>query len=57
MAVSVFGDDVARQLRDQVKWLREKAAETDIDRFRWMMDGLADDLERIAENVERGTKK
>jgi hypothetical protein len=57
MAVTIFGEDAARKLRTQVKWLREKAAETDIDRFRWMMDGLADDLEQIAEKVERGTKK
>ena len=52
MLVSAIDAGVVRKLRAQAKWVREKAAETDINQFKWMMDGLANELEHMAEDLE-----
>ena len=35
-------------LRAYAQWIRLKAAESEIDAFRWLMDGLAAEIERVA---------
>jgi len=53
MRAAAHDPDIARTLRSRVEWLRQRAAESDANCLRWTLDSVADELEQIADRMER----